>query len=309
MSEARTRPPTSRMGSSPLGLAAAGLGTVAWGAAGILVKLTAISGLTLPLYRLGLGLLLMSAAALALRRRITWAALLASAPGGLFFGADVALFFAALKRTSVADATFIGSLQPVLVLLLAGPLFGERLGLRQLAWMGLALAGVGVVVLGGPEGAGGGLAGDALATGALLAWAGYWLASKRARVKLATVEYMTGMFLVAGLLLTPFTLMLDTTFAVPRAIDWVWLALLGLVPSTGHVLFNWAHRYVPATISSVVQAGVPVVATGAAFLVLGESVTWLQVLGGLAAVSAIGAIAAQSAGAGDVEGAGGGTAP
>lgn len=291
------------MGSSPLGLAAAGLGTVAWGTAGILVKLTQISGLTLPLYRLGLGLLLMSTVALALRRRIRWAALLASVPGGLFFGIDVALFFAALKRTSVADATFIGSLQPVLVLLVAGWLLGERLSPRQLVWMGVALAGVAIVVLGGTGAAESDLIGDALATGALLAWAGYWIASKRARAKLTTVEYMTGMFLVAGLLLTPFTLSLDTTFGVPRTIDWLWLGLLGLVPSTGHFLFNWAHRYVPATISSLVQAGVPVVATGAAFLVLGESVTWLQALGGLIAVGAIGAIAAQSAGARDVEGA------
>lgn len=270
------------------------MGTVAWGSAGVLVKLNSISGLDLPFYRLWLGFLFIGAVVLVARRRITVAVLRASLPGAVFYAADVALFFTALKRTSVAEATFIGSLQPLLVLLVAHRLFGERLTRRQLGWALPALGGVAVVVLGGAGTAQGGMGGNAFAVGALLAWTGYWLASKRIRATLGTIEYMTGLFLISSLLLTPLALAIGPGLAIPGGVDWLWLLLLGLIPGAGHFLFNWAHRFVPATISSLVQAAVPIVATAAAYVVLDEHLTLVQVLGGLVAVAAISVICVSS---------------
>lgn len=278
------------MGSSATALAATAVGTVAWGSAGVLVKLTSIGGLDLPFYRLWFGFAVIALVVLVARRRVSFAALRASLPGALFYCADVVLFFGALKRTSVAEATFIGSLQPVLVLLVASRLFGERLTKGQLGWTVPALAGVAMVVLGGSGGQHGGTTGTVFAVGALLAWTGYWLVSKQIRSNLSTVEYMTGLFLIASLLLTPFAFLLDTGLVVPRGLDWLWLALLGVIPGAGHFLFNWAHRYVPATISSLVQAAVPLVATAVAFVVLGEPLTALQVVGAVVAVLAISVI-------------------
>lgn len=300
------------MASSVGGLLATGMGTFAWGFAAIFVKLASLSGLALPFYRLWAGFLLMLVVALAVRRRLRrgagwragWRAewrdlrrvLWASVPGGVFFGADVMLFFTALKNTSVANATFIGALQPILVMLAAAPLFGERLTRRQLGWTAVALAGVAGVVLGGAGGFGGLRLGDVLAVGALLAWTGYWLASKHVRARLTTVEYMTGLFLVASVLVTPLALVAGGgVIAVQRPLDWLWIGLLGLIPGTGHFLFNWAHGYVPATISSLVQAAVPVVATAAAFVILGEPLAGTEILGGVVAVVAIGVVCAASA--------------
>lgn len=280
--------------SSATGLAATAMGTVAWGFAGVLVKLNSISGLDLPFYRLWLGFLFVAAVVVVSRRRITVAVLRASVPGALFYAADVALFFTALKRTSVAEATFIGSLQPVLVLLVAHRLFGERLTRRQLVWALPALGGVAVVVLGGAGTVHGDMSGNAFAVGALLAWTGYWLASKHVRATLGTIEYMAGLFLISSLLLTPLALAIGPGLAVPGGVDWLWLVLLGLIPGAGHFLFNWAHRFVPATISSLVQAAVPIVATAAAYVILAEGLSWMQVLGGLVAVTAIAVICVSS---------------
>ncbi|MGH3318978.1 MAG: DMT family transporter [Streptosporangiaceae bacterium] len=281
--------------SSPAGLVADGLGTFAWSFTGVLVKLVAVSGLVLAFYRLWLGLLVAALAVLVTRTRLSWRTLRISAFGGLFFCADVALLFAALKRTSVADAMFIGSLQPVLVLLVANKWFGERLSPRQLALMALAITGVAGVVLGGKGGVHGGLAGDVLAVGSLLAWAAYWVVSKRVRADLGTLDYLTGFLFVASLLMTPIALAFGGAFAVPSAYDWLWLAILGLVPTTGHFLFNWAHRHVAVTISSLVQSAVPVVAAAAAYVILGEPLTGPQVAGGLIAVGAVSAICVTSA--------------
>ena len=46
--------------------------------------------------------------------------------GGISLGADIMRFFTALRLTTVANATVIGSCQPLLMLLIVGRLFGER---------------------------------------------------------------------------------------------------------------------------------------------------------------------------------------
>lgn len=293
MSGTGTAPAAST--SSVPGLAATATGTLAWGSGAILVKLTSIGGLSLPFYRLWFGSVAVAAVVLLTRTPLAWRVARASLPGAVFFAANVSFFYAALKSTSVAEATFIGSLQPVLVLLAARWLFGERLTRGQLGWMVPALAGVATVVLGGSASGEGSWTGNALACAALLTWTGYWLASKRVRTTLSTVEYMSGLFFLASLLLTPLALFAGAGLAVPASLDWVWLGLLGLVPGLGHFLFNWAHRFVPASISSLVQAAVPVVATVGAYVILAEPLAWPQVLGGLVAVAAIGAICVSSA--------------
>lgn len=300
---------SARVRGSPAGLVADGFGLFAWSFTGVLVKLVAVSGLVLAFYRLWLGLVVAAVALLATRTHgralwsrsprsrgpvIGWYTLRLSALGGLFFCADVALLFTALKRTSVADAMFIGSLQPVLVLLVANRWFGERLSTRQLGLMVLAIAGVVGVVLGGGTGRHG-FVGDALAVGSLLAWAAYWVVSKRVRANLDTLDYLTGFLLVAALLMTPIALALGGAFAVPSASDWLWLAILGVIPTAGHFLFNWAHRHVAATISSLIQSAVPVVAAAAAYVLLGEPLTGPQIAGGLVAVGAVGAVCVTSA--------------
>jgi drug/metabolite transporter (DMT)-like permease len=75
--------------------------------------------------------------------------------------------------------------------------------------------------------------------------------------------------------------------------DWLWICLLAVVPGSAHLLMNWAHRYVDASISSVIGASNPVVAAGAAVVILGQSLTLIQVLGGLVGLAAIGVVAAR----------------
>jgi drug/metabolite transporter (DMT)-like permease len=53
---------------------------------------------------------------------------------------------------------------------------------------------------------------------------------------------------------------------------------------------NWAHRFVEVSVSSLLAVGWPVVAAGAAWVVLGEPLGPLQVLGGLLAMAAITAV-------------------
>ncbi|MGH3328867.1 MAG: DMT family transporter [Streptomycetales bacterium] len=275
------------------GVGACCIGVVLWGVTGTIVKLSTVPGLTLALYRLWLGVAVVMAVAALVGRFPTLRTMRASAAGGLFFGADVLLFFLALKHTSVAHATVIGALQPLLILLVARRWFGETRSVRTVVWTLVTVLGVAGVVFGGRGSAGTTLGGDLLAVGALLAWTGYWLASKHARshAGLGALEYTVSFLFIAALVATPVVLVSGAPLAVPRPVDWAWLGVLAVFPSAGHLLFAWAHRVVEVTISSVVQASVPVAATGLAVLVLREPITGAQVVGGLAAVAASAALA------------------
>jgi drug/metabolite transporter (DMT)-like permease len=273
------------------GLAAAVVAVIAWGFGGVLVKLTAMEGLALSFARLWLGFLVMLPVMVVARRRLTWVALRRSALGGLFLGSDVVLFFSSLKLTSVADVTLIGALQPALVLLVAGPWFGERVGIREVGWTIAAVAGTGVVIAGAAGTPAWSPLGDLLAVGALFAFTGYFLVTKRARQSVGTLEYMTGVMLIAALVATPLALASGQDLRPGRAVDWLWLAVFVLVPGAGgHTLMGWAQRYVDVSVTSLVVVGMPVVAAVAALVVLGEPLTVPQVLGGLLVLVSISAI-------------------
>jgi drug/metabolite transporter (DMT)-like permease len=275
-----------------MGLAAVAMAVVAWGFGNVLVKLTSFDGIVLSLYRLWAGFLIMLLVMRAARARLTTAALRKSLPGGLLFGVNVVMFFSALKLTSVADATLISALQPAIVLVAAGPMFGERAGAREIAWTAVALAGVAIVVLASAGTPAWSPLGDLLAFGAVLTFTGYFLVSKRVRGSIGPIEYVAAMQLSAALVVTPIALASRQHLALGDALDWLWLMLIVCFSGIGgHLLVNWAHRYVDVTVSSVMMLGVPVVGALAAWVVLGEPLGPLQVLGGAITLAALASIA------------------
>jgi drug/metabolite transporter (DMT)-like permease len=278
------------------GLVAVILGTVAWGCTGIFVKEIRLAALPITFYRLWLGAVLLGALLLVRRRPLSLQVLLRSGPAGLFLAADIALFFSALKLTSVAVATVIGALQPALVLVVAGRFFGERVGWRVVTWTLVSIVGIAAVALGTGIPRGEHLTGDALAVGSLLAFTGYWLVAKRAIAGAGDSDRFTfGVMLVAALAMTPVTLLSGQRLGPVRPADWFWIVLLALVPGSGHLLFNFAHRFVDVSVSSVVSAGNPIVASLLALLVLREPLDAVQIAGGIVAVVAIAAVAHQAA--------------
>jgi drug/metabolite transporter (DMT)-like permease len=179
---------------------------VCWGFGPILVRLADLPGLALSLYRLWLGFALMVPVWAATRRPPALWALRAAAPAGVLFGANLMLFVGAVRLTSVASATLIQVLQPALVLLVAGRWFGERVGAREVLWTAVSIGGVTPVVLGSAGTPAWNPLGGLLAVGALLTWTGYFLAARRARQRLATIELTAYVMLIAALVATPVAL-------------------------------------------------------------------------------------------------------
>jgi drug/metabolite transporter (DMT)-like permease len=284
--------PESGNARSPAQVATAAsvLAVLFWGLGNVLVKHIRLSGISLAFNRLALGSVVFTAAVYLTGGRITLRSLRCAAAGGVAFGLDIALFFTSLKHTSVADASVITALQPALVFLVAGRLFGERVTARTLWWTLLAAAGVMVAVFGSASGAGRTAYGDLIAAGSLGAWAWYFVASKQAREQLSALEYQAAMTIVAVIVVAPMALIGGHDLVVHDSATAGWVLVMVLVPGGGHLLANWAHRYAPITLMSMVTLGIPVVATIGAALLLGEPVTLVESVGIALVVIAIGMV-------------------
>jgi drug/metabolite transporter (DMT)-like permease len=292
------------------GLGASAIATVVWGLSGVFVVLTTQPALVAALERLWLGVPLVALLLAVSGRRLYWPVLWRSFPGGVLLCGDIALFFSAVKLTSIADATIIGALQPVLVLLIAKPLFNERVRPADMMWTALAIGGMAVVILGSTGAvARHGVIGDLLAAGSLCCWTAYWLISKRVRTSppgaasdepsapkgIGTIEYTAAVMLVAAVVMVPVTLLSREHLTAGNLQDWLWLGLLALLPGAAHLLSNWAHRFVDISVSSVIVSVNPVIAAGAAAVVLHQSLDGWQTAGGLLAIVGVVMVARRAA--------------
>lgn len=283
----------ARPDAAALGLAAVSMTVLLWGLSAVAIKAVSTSGLVTATYRLWFAIpfLLLTLLHPAVRRRLDRQWLLASLAGGLLFSIHQALYFVSLKLTSVTNVTIIGALQPALVLLLAGPLFGEAPTARAVLWSTVAFVGTALVVLGSDHSQASSFAGDALAFVNLFAFTGYFLASKRFRERVRAWDYVVGMTTVSGIVVLTLTLATRQDFGEPTPLEWATLAWLAIFPGTlGHVLTNWAHAHVPAFVSSMILLAVPVVGAAAAWTLIDERIGALQIVGGAIVLVAIGVI-------------------
>ncbi len=262
-----------------------------WGLGNVLVKLVSLDGIVLSLYRLWMAVLVMALVMAYARVPLTLRGFRDALPGGVLFGVNVAMFFSALKLTSVANVTLIQALQPAIVLVIAGPWFGERVTGSRVAWTGVALAGVAIVVLGSTNTPEWSPLGDLLAVGAVITFTGYFLISKRVRATMSAIEYVAAVQLSAAIVVTPIALVSGQDFAPGTPMDWVWLTLIVCVTGVGgHLAMNWAHRYVNVSVSSLMMLAVPVIGALAAWAVLDESLGPVQMAGGLVTLAALAAV-------------------
>ena len=263
-----------------------------WGGVAVVAKLVdEIDGVVLGFHRLWIATAVTVAIFMLRGGRLSWRLLRLSGWGGLAFAADIILFFSALKHTTVANATVIGALQPALVLLVAGRMFGERINAAIITWSLIAIGGVVVVMYGSSGTPVWSLKGDLLALGALLAWTGYFIASKQVRRELNPFEYLTGMVTVATLLVTPLALLSGSRLDPGSPGDWAWIVLLAVGSGGfGHLLINWAHDHVDLSVMSLLTLAVPIVAVISAALFLDEEIVLTQVLGMAVVVVALGVV-------------------
>ena len=206
---------------------------------------------------------------------------------GVFFAGDLALWHSSLLLTSIAASTLEANLAPIFVTLAAWALWGERPRLGFVLALGGAF--VGMLLILAPKLGGGAhaLTGDALGLGTALFYAAYILAVARLRTRHSTGVVMLNTTLVFTVLLLPLAL---TQKFLPETLHG-WLLLLGCALAAqvvGQSLIAYALAHLPATFGAVGLYVQVIAAAVYAWLLLGERLAPVQILG---AVIVLGAIA------------------
>lgn len=206
---------------------------------------------------------------------------------GIFFALDLCFWHASIALTSVANATLLANLTPIVVVLFYWIVLRQRPTPRFALGATLALAGaVGLALGSGPPApvAGGtadgtALLGDVYGVITAFAYAGYLLAVGRARDTAGGLQVMLASTAVAALITGAVALATGETLWPATSAGWSVLAGLALlVHVVGQGGIVWALGKLPAPLSSVVILIQPVVAAGLGWWWLGESLGLLDVL-------------------------------
>lgn len=299
---AATPTPTrgERTPSTPVATAVMATIVVVWGLGPPVTKLISAPPLVGVSVRFWLSIPILWGLAYATGRRITVEHLRRTALAGTFFGANLALVFAALDEASVAVLSVIMALQPGIVLLAAGRWLGERATRWHVAWTAAGIVGVAVVILGGDPEVRGSATGVAMGVGALFTFTIYYLINRKVRSNtgMDPIEWMAGATLFAGIVVTPLALAASSwdDYRQLAGADWLYLAFVAVVVGiVGHTLMSWSHRFIPASRSSLYLLAMNVVAVAAAWPLHDEPVTVVQALGGLAVLGAVAAVLSRPA--------------
>lgn len=265
--------------------------TIAWGAAfvGIKVLLESLSFTDLTLLRFAFSSLILLfllpwyRPAERIRSRDWWLLVLLGALG--VGGYHLSLNFGE-KTVSAGVASLIVSTVPVMVAILAPFFLRERISGRKAAGIGLALAGVFVLIVRGTPGVEfsvGSLLGAAITALAPLSWAFNTVLSRPLAQRLGATPLTILMILAGSALLIP--LVRTSTFramASMSSAEWFWLAYL-VIPCTvgGYLVWFWALRQLDATRTATFVYLVPLWGLVWAFFLLEEALTLWVGLGGL----------------------------
>ncbi len=208
---------------------------------------------------------------------------------GLLAGTFLALHFAtwisSLEHTTIASSVVLVTTTPLWVALLS-PLTLKEPITRFVLW-GMVLAFLGGIVIGfsdicnwnnglvcpspGDFFQGQAILGDLLALAGALMAAGYIIIGRRLRVKTSLIPYIFVVYGMAAIVLILITFASgDSLLGLPSQ-AYFWTLLLAIIPQLlGHSTFNWALKYLPASLVSITLLGEPIGSTILALVILSE---------------------------------------
>jgi len=280
------------------------LGAVLISASGIYVKLSEVGPTTTGFYRMFLSMPVYALVLLIESRRRTgqasvaapisraaWKALWVS---GGFLALDLIAWHWSMHYISVATATLLGCTAPVWVALMGFLFFGERFSARFLIGLSVAMVGVAFLVLGGSQALhvtdGIGVACGFLAA---ICYAFYLRGVKAARDSLRLSQMMFWNAIIASAILLPIG---GLTEHALLPVSWKgWGAVIGVALTSqviGQGLIGWSMVHLSAAFSAVTLLLTPVASALLAWLTLGETLTALQIGGGIGVL--IGIVLAKS---------------
>ncbi|CAN5362001.1 DMT family transporter [soil metagenome] len=203
---------------------------------------------------------------------------------GLMFAGDLAVWHFSILLTTVANATLLANLAPVIVTLSAWWLGGQKPRSAFLAGLAVALVGAATLVGLSFHGATTGALGDLLGIATAFFYAAYMFSITRARATTDALTLMAVSSSVTAIALLPiafgFSIAQHTPFVPGSLQGWAVLAGLALLAQVaGQTLIALAAARLPVALSSTTLLIQPLVATVAAWAWFYERLSVQQCIG------------------------------
>ncbi|MCY4516740.1 MAG: DMT family transporter [Acidimicrobiaceae bacterium] len=262
-----------------------GLVVISWGLGPPISKLLTAPPMVSAFIRFGIStpfLLLV----LALRGRwLSRRVFLQTALPGLSFGINMVFVFAAVQEVTISVMSVMMALQPAMLLAMVGPIFGDRVSVRQIVFTLIGVAGAAGVIMGAGGEFRASTFGLFLTAMSVLTFTVYFVLTRMARSTSAVdpIEWMAGINFWSFVAAVVPTLLLvsPSEFFEFGGLDWLWIVIVAFVTGVfGHVLMTWCHGHIEVARSSLYVLAMHIVAVGTAWLIHGEPVTLMQFGGG-----------------------------
>jgi len=257
-----------------------------FGTIGLFVRNIAVSSGELALYRAVLAALLIGVYLAATKQKIPFSDIKKELPLLLFSGIAMAfnwiLLFQAYKYTTVSVATLSYYFAPVLVTLACPILFKEKMGAKQ--WICFAMSTLGIVLITGIGDLSAGsnhFVGILFGLGAACLYATVILLNKFIKT-VGGIHRTFLQFIAAIIVLVPYvSLSSGFNLAVLDAKGWVFLLFVGFV-HTGitYCMYFSSLKELPGQKAAILSYIDPLVAVLVSVLILGEGMTFMQLIGG-----------------------------
>jgi drug/metabolite transporter (DMT)-like permease len=222
-------------------------------------------------------------------RRVTMRHVRQALIPGVFFGLNLAIFFAGATHNSVANAALIGSLAPFLIVPSGAWLFSEHFDLRALGFALVSFAGVVIVLFSAPTSGDASMQGNVFGLTAMLLWACYVSSTRHFRQDMDVATFMATISPIAAVAVLPLAVANGGVFGMSTT-GWTYMLILTLlIGVAGHGLMVFAQKTIAIGTIGVASVIQPALAVVWSFLLLSERVRGWQVVGITVAIVGLGA--------------------
>jgi len=200
----------------------------------------------------------------------------------IFVALHFGLWITSLSYTSIASSVVLVTAHPAFVAVISYFLWSERLDKLTVGGIIVAFLGVIFINYSGFIFGSQAILGDLLALIAGFAMGAYLIIGRQLRARIDILSYLTILYTCSAVILLVATVAFGYSLFGYSNNTYLMMVLLALVPQLiGHSSLNLALRLIPATFVSVAILGEPVGATLLGHLILSETPSVNEIVGGL----------------------------
>ena len=267
-------------------LAVAGV-VIAFSLSSTLVKRAESPGVLVAVWRLTVATIVWNLFLWSTGRRVTMRHLRQALIPGVFFGLNLAIFFAGATHNSVANAALLGSLAPFFIVPIGAWLFTEYNAPRALVFALVAFGGVGIVLFSAPPRGDASLEGNVFGLLAMLLLVAYVVSTRHFRQEMDVAIFMATICPIAALTVLPLAIANGDVFGMSGT-GWTYMLILTFVSGVAaNGLLVYAQKTIAIGTIAIAQVVQPALAVVWSFLLLGETLRGGQFVGIAIAVSGL----------------------